>query len=179
MAAEAKVRLEGLRQQQEALRRQLEQMQKRLGEMGVPGGEELGKAGEAMRDAEGQLGQGEGEGAVGSQGKALEALRRGAQGLAQQMQQAQQGREGQGQGQGQPGRAQRTGRGPGNGDDRDPLGRPTRSRGYSDGTVKVPGRGETDLQRAATRARRAAPALLRSARPQLELDYIDRLLRGD
>jgi hypothetical protein len=95
------------------------------------------------------------------------------------MQQAQQGREGQGQGQGQPGRGQRTGRGPGNGDDRDPLGRPTRSRGYSDGSVKVPGRGETDMQRAAKVLEELRRRFSDPSRPQLELDYIDRLLRGE
>jgi uncharacterized protein (TIGR02302 family) len=169
--------MQGLRDRQESLRRQLEAMRKRLNEMGVPGGEELGQAEQAMRDAEGQLGQQNGEGAVGSQGKAIEALRRGAQGMAQQMQQAQQGQEGQGQG--RPGRAQRTGRGTGNGDDRDPLGRPTRSRGYSDGTVKVPGRGESDVERAARVMEELRRRFSDPMRPRIELDYIERLLRRE
>ena len=169
--------MEGLRQRQEALRKQLEAMRKRLDEMGAPGGEELGQADQAMKDAEGQLGQKNGQGAVGSQGKALEALRRGAQGMAQAMQQAQDGQ--QGQGQGRPGRSQRTGRGTGNGDDRDPLGRPTRSRGYSDGTVKVPGRGETDIERAARVLEELRRRFSDPLRPQLELDYIERLLRRE
>jgi uncharacterized protein (TIGR02302 family) len=171
--------LQGLRQRQEALRRQLEEMRKRLGEMGVPGGNELGQAEQAMREAEGQLGRRDGEGAVGSQGKAIEALRRGAQGLAQQLQQAQQGQDGQGPGQGQPGRSQRAGRGTGNGDDRDPLGRPTRSRGYSDGAVKVPGRGETDMERAARVLEELRRRFSDPLRPQIELDYIERLLRRE
>ena len=87
--------------------------------------------------------------------------------------------EGQGQGQGQPGRAQRSGRGPGNGDDRDPLGRPTRSRGYTDGTVKVPGRGETDLQRAARVLEELRRRFSDPSRPRLELDYIERLLQRE
>jgi uncharacterized protein (TIGR02302 family) len=165
----------GLKQRQEALRRQLDAMRKRLDQMGIPGGDELGRADQAMRDAEGQLGQGEGDAAVGSQGKALEALRRGAQGMAQQMQQAQQGREGQGQT--QPGRGQRAGRGPGNGDDHDPLGRPTRSRGYSDGSVKVPGRGESDVQRAARVLEELRRRFSDPSRSQFELDYLERLLR--
>jgi uncharacterized protein (TIGR02302 family) len=169
--------MEGLRQRQEALRRQLEAMRKRLDEMGAPGGEELGQADQAMKDAEGQLGQKNGQGAVGSQGKALEALRRGAQGMAQAMQQAQDGQ--QGPGQGRPGRGQRTGRGTGNGDDRDPLGRPTRSRGYSDGTVKVPGRGETDVERAARVLEELRRRFSDPLRPQLELDYLERLLRRE
>jgi hypothetical protein len=58
----------------------------------------------------------------------------------------------------------------------DPLGRPVRSREYGDDfTVKVPD--EIDVQR----ARRVLEELRRrfgeSERPQLELDYIERLLR--
>jgi len=96
-------------------------------------------------------------------------LRRGAQNLAQSMQQ-QQGQMGPGQGQpgrmGQPRAQQQT----------DPLGRPLRGRDYGDDvTVKVPG--EIDVQR----ARRILEELRRrfgeSFRPQLELEYIERLLR--
>jgi hypothetical protein len=58
----------------------------------------------------------------------------------------------------------------------DPLGRPLRGRDYGDDTtVKVPG--EIDVQR----ARRILEELRRrfgeSFRPQLELDYIERLLK--
>jgi hypothetical protein len=58
----------------------------------------------------------------------------------------------------------------------DPLGRPLRGREYGDDTtVKVPG--EIDVQR----ARRILEELRRrygeSFRPQLELDYIERLLK--
>ena len=130
--------------------------------------DQLGRAGEAMGDAEGQLGDGDADGAVDSQGRALEALRRGAQGLAQSMQQ----QMGQGPGPGQPGR---TGQ-PRANQETDPLGRPLRGRDYGDDTtVKVPG--EIDVQR----ARRILEELRRrfgeSFRPQLELDYIERLLK--
>jgi hypothetical protein len=59
----------------------------------------------------------------------------------------------------------------------DPLGRPVRSREYGDDfTVKVPD--EIDVQR----ARRVLEELRRrfgeQMRPQIELDYIERLLRG-
>jgi hypothetical protein len=59
----------------------------------------------------------------------------------------------------------------------DPLGRPLRGRDYGDDvTVKVPG--EIDVQR----ARRILEELRRrfgeSFRPQLELDYIERLLQN-
>ena len=60
--------------------------------------------------------------------------------------------------------------------DTDPLGRPLRGRDYGDDTtVKVPG--EIDAQR----ARRILEELRRrfgeAFRPQLELDYIERLLK--
>ncbi len=59
----------------------------------------------------------------------------------------------------------------------DPLGRPLRGRDYGDdATVKVPG--EIDVQR----ARRILEELRRrfgdTDRSQIELDYIERLLRG-
>jgi uncharacterized protein (TIGR02302 family) len=135
---------------------------------GQNGLDQLGDAGEAMGEAEGALADGNAEGAVDSQGRALDALRKGAQGLAQSMQQ----QMGQGPGQGQNGRtglprAQR---------DTDPLGRPLRGRDYGDDfTVKVPG--EIDVQR----ARRIIEELRRRfgdvLRPQEELDYIERLLK--
>jgi uncharacterized protein (TIGR02302 family) len=161
-----------LREQQQALRDQLNKLLEELKKRGFgqqPGpGEQLGEAGEAMGQAEGQLGEGNSDGAVDSQGRALEAMRRGAQNLAQSMQQ--QGMMGQGPGQpgrlGSPRAQQET----------DPLGRPLRGRDYGDDvTVKVPG--EIDVQR----ARRILEELRRrfgeSFRPQLELDYIERLLR--
>ncbi|MBV8792344.1 MAG: DUF4175 family protein, partial [Pseudolabrys sp.] len=98
----------------------------------------------------------------------LEAMRKGAQGMAQAMQQ--QGTIGPGPN-GRPGRAQGRAQ-----NDTDPLGRPLRGRDYGDDvTVKVPG--EIDAQR----ARRILEELRRRfadpARPQLELDYIERLLK--
>ena len=48
---------------------------------------DLGRAGEAMNEAESSLGEGNADSAVNSQGRALDALRKGAQGLAQSMQQ--------------------------------------------------------------------------------------------
>ena len=128
---------------------------------------QLGRAGEAMGEAGDQLGEGDADGAVDSQGRALEALRKGAQGMAQSMQQ----QMGQGPGPGNPGR---TGQARAN-QDTDPLGRPMRGHDVDDTTVKVPG--EIDVQR----ARRILEELRRrfgeSFRPQLELDYIERLLK--
>ena len=171
-----------LRQNQQSLREQLkkllEEMRKRgqLGQQGQPGqgqqgqdpGEGLGQADGAMGDAEGQLGQGNADSAVDAQGRALEALRRGAQSLAQQMQQGQQG-----MGPGQPGR---TGPASRANNDTDPLGRPLRGRDYGDDvTVKVPG--EIDVQRARRILEELRKRFADPARPQLELDYIERLLK--
>jgi hypothetical protein len=142
-------------------------------------GDPLGEAGQAMEDAQGQLGQGNADGAVDSQGQALEALRRGEQGMAQGQQQGQgnqmgMGRPG-GRGPGRPGYGQQRRADQG---DTDPLGRPRprNQQGQYDGNdVKVPG--EIDVQR----ARRILEELRRRygeiARPQLELDYIERLLK--
>lgn len=173
-----------LQQNQQGLRDQLKKLMEQLRQRGFgqpqdgkgdqPGGDQpgdgemLGRADESMGDAAGDLGQGNADGAVDSQGRALDALRKGAQGLAQQLQQ----QMGQGPGQGQPGR---TGQ-PRAQNDTDPLGRPLRGRNYGDDTtVKVPG--EIDVQR----ARRILEELRRRfadpLRPQLELDYIERLLK--
>jgi hypothetical protein len=130
--------------------------------------EQLGSAGEAMGEAEGELGQGDAESAVDSQGRALDAMRKGAQGLAQSMQQNGQ----MGQGPGQPGRNGRA-RAQQN---TDPLGRPMRGREYGDdANVKVPG--EIDAQRARRILEELRKRFGESGRPQLELDYIERLLK--
>ncbi len=130
--------------------------------------EQLGRAGESMGEAGDELGQGDADSAVQSQGRALDQLRKGAQSLAQSMQQ----QMGQGPG---PGRAGRMGPARAN-QDTDPLGRPLRGREYGDDTtVKVPG--EIDVQR----ARRIIEELRKRfgdlGRPQEELDYIERLLK--
>jgi len=173
--------MEELRQGQQALRDRLNKLLQELKRHGLGqnqqgqgqnqghnGLDQLGRAGEAMGEAEGKLGDGDADSAVESQGRALDSLRRGAQGLAQSMQQ----QMGQGPGPGQNGRlglprAQR---------DTDPLGRPLRGHDYGDDvTVKVPG--EIDVQR----ARRIIEELRRRfgevLRPQDELDYIERLLK--
>ena len=174
-----------LRQGQQALREQLKKLLEELrkrgqmgqqgqqgkqpGEQGEDGADALGRAEQAMRDAEGQLGEGDSDGAVDSQGRAIDAMRKGAQGLAQQM-----GQDGP-NGPGPNGRPGRMGQSRAN-QDTDPLGRPLRGRDLDDGlTVKVPG--EIDVQR----ARRILEELRRRfadpLRPQLELEYIERLLK--
>ncbi|CAH1648438.1 TIGR02302 family protein [Chelatococcus asaccharovorans] len=162
-----------LAQRQQALRERLAELKRQLKGMGMQGEEGLDGAEEAMRDAEGQLGQGETGSALDSQGDALEALQRGAQGLAQQMQQEGEGQGNEQAGNGQPGRT-----GPNGQRDEDPLGRPTRNRDWSDGRVRIP----TAEESATVRARRILDELRRrlgeQLRPQDELDYLERLLRN-
>jgi uncharacterized protein (TIGR02302 family) len=176
--------MSGLQQDQQGLRDRLQKLLDELakngmgqGQQGDPGdgqdgnpAESLGQADGAMGDATGQLGEGNADGAGQSQGRALDALRRGAQGLAQQLRN--QMGEGQQPGQG-PGEA--PGRQQSSGPDADPLGRPLRGRDVDDFQTKVPG--EIDAQR----ARRILDELRRrfgeTMRPQLELEYIERLLK--
>jgi uncharacterized protein (TIGR02302 family) len=182
-----------LQQDQQGLRDRLKKLQEELAKRGMgpnqrgqqgqqgqqPGqdgdpqagdddGDSLGTADNAMGDAGGKLGDGNADGAVDAQGQALDALRKGAQKFAEQMQQ-----DGQGQGDG-PGN--RVGRQQGNGSQSDPLGRPLHGKDFGDDlTVKIPG--EIDVQR----VRRILEELRRRAadpqRPQIELDYIERLLK--
>jgi len=153
--------LRQLQQGQGDLAQQLQELMDQLGQNGLPENGDLGQAGESMGEAQQSLGQGQGDQAVGQQGNALDALRRGAQGLSEQMM-------GEGEGPGMAG-----GRSP---LDEDPLGRPRRTEGPDFGNrVKVPD--EIDVQR----ARRILEELRRRfsdpARPQLELDYLERLLK--
>ena len=167
-----------LRQGQQALRDRLNQLLEELKNLGQNQGgqqeqdnlDQLGRAGEAMGQAEDSLGQGNPDNAVDSQGRALEALRKGAQSLAQSMQQQQMG-----QGPGQTGRAGRLGQSRAEGDT-DPLGRPLRGRDYGDDvTVRVPG--EIDVQRARRIIEELRKRFGDMGRPQEELDYIERLLK--
>ena len=185
--------MDGLRQDQHALRdrlsKLLDDMKKngmmpgRRGEKGQPGqgqqgqqgqgqdgqdgGDSLGDADSAMGDAGSQLGQGNADGAVDSQGRALEALRKGAQNLAQSMQPG----EGQDTGPGN-----RMGRQQNSGNTTDPLGRPLNGREWSDDlTVKIPG--EIDVQRVRRILEELRRRLADPQRPQIELDYIERLLK--
>jgi hypothetical protein len=131
-------------------------------------------AGRSMREAEGSLGRGDGQGAADAQGRALRQLQQGAQGLAQQMQEGQ-GQQGQdGQPGNQPGRAGQAGN-----QEYDPLGRPTRGREANDNAqVRIPNAGEGAAQRAQRVLEELRRRLSDPERPQVETDYIERLLRG-
>jgi len=159
--------------QQELARRGMGQKgdkgQQGLGDDGQGDGEDgLGAADSAMGDADGRLGEGNADSAVDSQGQALEGLRKGARSLAEAMQQG----DGDGQGDGPGNRASRQ---QGSGNQSDPLGRPLRGREYGDDLVKIPG--EIDVQRVRRILEELRRRLADPQRPQIELDYIERLLK--
>ncbi|THK35260.1 TIGR02302 family protein [Ensifer sp. MPMI2T] len=161
-AEQLKEALKQLRQQQEGLGKQLGELQKGLEQLGVKPGKGFGQAQREMKGAADALGEGQGEQAVGSQGRALQALREGAQDMMNQMQA--QGQQGPGQGIPQYGQ---------NG--RDPLGRRQQNIGPDFGDqVKVPD--EIDTQR----AREILDAIRRklgdSLSPEVERQYLERLL---
>jgi uncharacterized protein (TIGR02302 family) len=172
---------------QQELRDRLAELQRQLKSLGMKGEKGFDDAQGDMKEAEGDLKGGQGKGdksgqggpggkgaAVDAQGRALEALRDGAQGLQKQM-------DGQGQGKGKGkggkgtyvGRRGRPGEMPGD----DPLGR---------GAEGDKGREEGPLKQsagAAERARRVIEELRRRLadpdRPVDERDYLERLMKRD
>jgi len=173
---------QSLEQRQQALRDRLEAMKKALKSLGLKGEPGFDDAQKDMEDAEGDL-QGKGQGqdsqgagqgrgrtpmgdAVEAQGRALEALRKGGQGMQQQMQ-----ANGQGKGRG----FRAVGKGQGQG--RDPLGRDKNGeRGASEGQLH-------EGPEAAARARQVQQELRRRLsdpnRPSDERGYIERLLKPE
>ncbi|MGD0763848.1 MAG: TIGR02302 family protein [Roseiarcus sp.] len=175
-----------LEQRQRALRERLAEMQRRLKSLGLKGEKGFDEAEGDMKEAEGDL-EADGDApqgapnedgppdemgdtgkgrAVEAQGRALEALREGAQGLQRQM-----------QGDGQGGFTA-TRRRPGEfGQGRDPLGR---ERGDGRGAMEGSLHGGADV---AERARRVLQELRRRLadpnRPGDERDYLERLLKRD
>ncbi|MBV9635458.1 MAG: TIGR02302 family protein [Methylobacteriaceae bacterium] len=166
--------MKGLEGRQEELRKRLDELRRRMKQFGMKSEQGLDDAEGAMGDAEQSLGKGDRGGAVDAQGRALDALRRGTQGLAQQMQQNGQNGEANGEddteGQGNP-RGNRQYR-------RDPLDRPSQySRDVLRGGILNGGPGAA--QRAQQVLEELRKRLSDPARPQEELDYLERLLRRD
>jgi uncharacterized protein (TIGR02302 family) len=177
-----------LDERQGALRDRLAELQRKLKSLGMKGEKGFDDAQGDMKEAEGDLsgdqgkpgkdgqngkgGKGGKGAAVDAQGRALEALREGAQGLGKQMQS-------QGQGQGRNGKGDyvaRRGR-PGEQSGDDPLGRGAEGdKGREDGPLK-------ETAGAAERARRVMEELRRRladpARPVDERDYLERLMKRD
>ncbi|MFO6464166.1 DUF4175 domain-containing protein [Jannaschia sp. KMU-145] len=157
---------------QEALRRGLEQLRENMPGGGSEAGEAardaIGRAEDAMRRAEEDLGRGSLGEALDDQAEAMDALRDGMQELGRAMaEERQQGNPGEGEGQAAT---------PGGGAfDRDPLGRQSGQGGRL-------GTDESFLNGpdAARRARDLMDEIRRRSgerdRPQLELDYLRRLL---
>jgi uncharacterized protein (TIGR02302 family) len=172
---------------QQELRDRLAELQRQLKSLGMKGEKGFDDAQGDMKEAESDLKGGQGKGdksgqggqggkgaAVDAQGRALEALRDGAQGLQKQM-------DGQGQGKGKGkggkgtyvGRRGRPGQMPGD----DPLGRGAEGeKGREDGPLN-------QSAGAAERARRVIEELRRRLsdpnRPVDERDYLERLMKRD
>lgn len=155
----------GLAGDQEALRQRLEALSRGIGseEAARALEEAVRSMGEARRDLE----SGENGEAIRDQMRALDELNKGAQALAQEIQ--------RGQGNtGARGNANRRGQGR-DSETEDPFDRPTTSYGAIDGrATKVPDKALVDRARELMeelRRRSAEPT-----RPELELDYFDRLM---
>ncbi len=163
-----------LQNRQKRLGDQLGQLQNGLKGLGVEGEKSFEDAVNAMREAERALGEGQNGKAVEKQGKALEALRRGAQGLQQKLSEL-----GENEGEGD-----KSGKRLGNKDLTDPLGRPfldgklQNEGGESNAKLRADGKGGGTIEE---RSRAVMEELRRRlgdlARPQTELEYIERLLR--
>lgn len=161
--------LEQLRQQQEELRKQLGELGQQLEDLGLDPSEQFGEAGREMGEAGENLGQGDSGAAAGNQGQALEALRRGAQSMMQQM--AGDRNQGGQQPNGEAGNPQQRQ------DGTDPLGRRNQARGrIDDGSTRIPG--EVDAQRAREIMEAIRRRLSDPLRPLLERDYLERLLQS-
>jgi uncharacterized protein (TIGR02302 family) len=156
--------------QQEGLRRTLGEMMRRLGDgLGeIP--EPLGRAERAMRDAAEALQRRQPGEAIGPQTEALDQLQQAAREFAQQMQRR------LGRGNPDENDVGATDNEPRDQAERDPLGRPMSNNGtFDQGDVKIPD--QNTLQK----AREILDELRRRAgerfRPEIELDYIERLLK--
>jgi uncharacterized protein (TIGR02302 family) len=182
---------------QQALRRALGELMQQFSDLTGKLPPSLGEADTAMRDSVQQLGQGDDQGAAASQQKAIEALQKGGREMGQTMAQqfgAQNGgqeAEGEGDedgtmglslqdGQGdQPGDGWRRRPPPGRADSgRDPLGRrygQGSSGADESGDVTVPEERERQRTQAVEEELRRRGSQL--TRPQMELDYINRLLK--
>ena len=172
---------------QQELRDRLAELQRQLKSLGMKGEKGFDDAQGDMKEAEGDLKGGQGKGdksgpggpggkgaAVDAQGRALQALRDGAQGLQKQMD-----GQGQGKGKGKGGKGTYVGRRsrPGEMSGDDPLGRGAEGeKGREDGPLK-------QSAGAAERARRVTEELRRRLadpnRPVDERDYLERLMKRD
>lgn len=162
-------RSRSLKERQADLEKRLADIQRRLGKNGA---DKLDGAGEAMKEAEQELGDSGNRGkAVDAQGRALEAMRNGADKLAKEMQgrsDPEQAGDGEGPAMGEASGEER--------DEADPLGRPSaRNRRY-DPNARYDPLGSTPALRAQRVLEELRRRLGETARPQDELDYLERLI---
>jgi uncharacterized protein (TIGR02302 family) len=182
---------------QQALRRALGELMQQFSDLTGKLPPSLGEADTAMRDSVQQLRQGDDQGAAASQQKAIEALQKGGremgQTMAQQFGSPNGGQEAEDEGDGdgtmglslqdgqgdQPGDGWLQGPPPGRADSgRDPLGRrygQGTSGADESGDVTVPEERERQRTQAVEEELRRRGSEL--TRPQMELDYINRLLK--
>ncbi|TPE52482.1 TIGR02302 family protein [Amaricoccus solimangrovi] len=154
-----------LARRQEALRQLMEGMQGDLpGEAGEAAREAMRQAERSMGDARDRLNQGDAAGALDRQAEAIDRLREGMREMSKDMRQ-----DGQQVGEGEQDSQSRAQNG------RDPLGRPLGSRGGIGGSENMLPNAD-----AIARGRALLDEIRRRAgeqfRPQLELDYLRRLL---
>ena len=175
--------LGGLSERQQRLRQRLQELGRKLGKMGSDEAtKNLGDAGREMQDAEGALGEGDAAGATGSEGRAIDAMRKGMNALndqlAQQQQQqgGQQGLDGRGRGRSRMARSGVDPLGRGVDRDEDEYG----AEDYDNGSAY--GKRNGLEGNVAERAREILQELRRrlgeTSRTQDELEYIERLLKA-
>jgi hypothetical protein len=163
----------GLAERQRALRDMLRDLEGRSlpgdgTEQGDAAREALDRAGRAMDEAERALREGDGPGALDRQAEAIEALREGMRGLAENLAQ-EQGEPGQGE-------SETASTGPGGTESsRDPLGRDMGSTGRlgTDEAMLPDADGQARARELLDEIRRRSAE---QERPELELDYLRRLL---
>ncbi len=156
-----------LADRQEQLRRELNRQTQNLPGAGTPEGdaarEALGRAGEAMDDAEEALRDDRTADALGAQSEAMDALREGLRNLGEAMAQQQEGGQ-QGQNDGQFSEQSR-----------DPLGRESGQTGQI-GSESNMVQGEDSRRRARELMDEIRKRSAEQDRPELEKDYLNRLL---
>jgi uncharacterized protein (TIGR02302 family) len=153
--------LADLQRRQKALREKLQSLIDRMRMEGGDASNDFKGAKQAMKDAEDAIGEPNLNRATQNQGLALDRMRQGAQSMAQQMMENGEMQAGQG---------------PGN-NGRDPLGRPDRSNRPDLGlSVQVPD--EIDIQKAREVLDELRRRVSDPSRPNIELDYLERLIRA-
>lgn len=146
-----------LGERQRDLKERLADLERQMKDARAGGSKELREARDAMEAAEKALSESDMDSATENQGEALEQMRQSAQEMSEQMQK---------QASSRPGKDGKDGK--------DPLGRPQKTQGPDLGTsVKVPD--QIDAQRAREVLEEVRRRLGEPARPEGELDYLERL----